>query len=834
MLWEKGAPVMECKQPAAPGFAPSTTEEEGKMTKDHTARFYRNLTLGLALLSLLGLLFGLTALATAQAETPADSVTAPVGTTITVNTGDDDLSDNENCTLREAILAANTDTAVDLCPGGSGTDTITFAANYTITLGSALPAISNSVTISGNGTAHTIVQASTCDPVNLPGGCTPADWRVFTVMTGTHTLKGLTVRHGNCDNGGGCPIDDNDGGNIYATAADLTLDGVNVQNGYAENGGGGIYSDGGALTLQNKTLVGGPDTGNKVGDLGGGVLLHNGSAFVVDNSRIAYNHANNYGGGVELRDGSSATVRNGSWIDHNKTVEDYGGGIYVEGTGTQLVVDASTISHNSSTQGGGISVDSTGSRAQIENGSIVSSNTVTGTGTVLGGGINNRGTLTISNSTVMDNWVTSPDELAFGGGIYNSGSLVVIKSTVSGNTASGFPTSWGGGIYNDATLQMTSSTLSGNVASGADYGYGGGIGSDNGTIDITSSTFTDNSASGTINGHGGAIDLAGIIVTVTNSTFYSNSATHRGGGIHNYQGTLDVLNSTLSGNSSDSAYGGGIDNQDGTLSLTNTILANSLSGYDCASTTALTGDSHNLIESNNGCGTPALTTDPVLGALAGNGGDTQTMALLTGSPAIDAAQDAACPATDQRGIGRPQGDHCDIGAFELDPIPLSVVVSGSGSGTVTSDPAGIDCGADCSQIYDYGTGVTLTATADTGSTFAGWSGDAAGGSPVTVTMNGSKSITATFDQAAYTLTVTILGDGSVGRDPDLSSYTYGDVVTLTALADPGWTFDGWSGDLTATASPVTVTIDSDKAITATFTEEPVNTNYMIYLPYVGR
>jgi uncharacterized repeat protein (TIGR02543 family) len=74
--------------------------------------------------------------------------------------------------------------------------------------------------------------------------------------------------------------------------------------------------------------------------------------------------------------------------------------------------------------------------------------------------------------------------------------------------------------------------------------------------------------------------------------------------------------------------------------------------------------------------------------------------------------------------------------------------SGAGSGVVGSNPAGINCGGDCSEAYRHGTVVTLTATADTGSTFAGWSGACTGSGACSVTMDGNKSVTATFDTTA--------------------------------------------------------------------------------------
>ena len=188
-------------------------------------------------------------------------------------------------------------------------------------------------------------------------------------------------------------------------------------------------------------------------------------------------------------------------------------------------------------------------------------------------------------------------------------------------------------------------------------------------------------------GGGGYIAAAGVL-NVEASTFYSNTAGQNGGGLMNY-GTLAVLNSTLSGNSAPN--GGGLNNagaltlrndtltnnvgnassggglrDTGTLSYTNTIMANS-SGGDCLKVSGTIVTSTNNLVEDGGCSAGAvnfLSGDPALGLLADNGGGTLTHALLPGSRAIDAGNNATCPAIDQRGVTRPQNAACDIGAVE--------------------------------------------------------------------------------------------------------------------------------------------------------------------------
>src|SRR5439155_1312934 len=105
----------------------------------------------------------------------------------------------------------------------------------------------------------------------------------------------------------------------------------------------------------------------------------------------------------------------------------------------------------------------------------------------------------------------------------------------------------------------------------------------------------------------------------------------------------------------------------------------------------------------------------------------------------------------------------------------------------------------------------------TGWHFAGWSGAATGTTnPVSVTMDGDKTVTATFAINTHSLSVTTVGQGSVAKSPDQASYDHGSTVELTASPATGWHFAGWSGAATRTTNPVSVTMDDDKTITATF------------------
>jgi uncharacterized repeat protein (TIGR02543 family) len=162
---------------------------------------------------------------------------------------------------------------------------------------------------------------------------------------------------------------------------------------------------------------------------------------------------------------------------------------------------------------------------------------------------------------------------------------------------------------------------------------------------------------------------------------------------------------------------------------------------------------------------------------------------------------------------------------------LTVSKSGTGGGTVTSSPAGIDCGATCSQAFTAGTMVTLTPTPNATSTFTSWSGACTGSGACVVTMDAAKSVTAQFDALpSNTLTVSKSGNGSgtVTSSPAgidcgstcSSPFLTTDSVTLTPTPSAGSTFTGWSGDCTGTGACV-VTMDQARSVTATFTLNPV-------------
>jgi List-Bact-rpt repeat protein len=166
-------------------------------------------------------------------------------------------------------------------------------------------------------------------------------------------------------------------------------------------------------------------------------------------------------------------------------------------------------------------------------------------------------------------------------------------------------------------------------------------------------------------------------------------------------------------------------------------------------------------------------------------------------------------------------------ASPVGALDLTVVKGGTGTGSVTSSPAGISCGTDCFESYAGGSVVTLTAAATSGSTFSGWSGGCIGTAACTLTGNTALAVTATFGAIAtptVTLTVYRRGPGSVSSSPAGIScgstcsahYAKGTVVTLTAVPESGAKFLRWSGGGCSGTATCTVTLNTKLSVWATF------------------
>ncbi len=249
-----------------------------------------------------------------------------------------------------------------------------------------------------------------------------------------------------------------------------------------------------------------------------------------------------------------------------------------------------------------------------------------------------------------------------GGGINNSGSnyLTLSNSILIGNTAE----LMGGGIYNlGGTITISNTTISGNSVGHIGWssgGGGGGIFNEGGSVYFNNSTLSESYILGFFFGSG----------ILNRGYFEANNSTisgNLGETIYN-SGAMAFYNSTISDN-----RGEGIQNTVGNVILKNTIIANNGSGFSSDCSGVITSQGYNLIGRNSctftvavgdNIGTNANPINPHLTLLQDNGGPTFTHALMAGSPAINAGDPATCPAIDQRGVARPVGARCDIGAYE--------------------------------------------------------------------------------------------------------------------------------------------------------------------------
>jgi hypothetical protein len=260
-----------------------------------------------------------------------------------------------------------------------------------------------------------------------------------------------------------------------------------------------------------------------------------------------------------------------------------------------------------------------------------------------------------------------------GGGIRNEGELMIEESIISHNRGSA-----GGGIFNDGTLALINCTVSSNTATGGDTylecNTGGGIKNMVGVATLINSTVSDNTARG--KGGGLHISCQGTLVLI-NSTVSGNNTTDNGGGVY-INGVGEFTNSTIVNNSAHNGGGvyvrgtGEVGLVRGLLNYTNTIIAdNTISLVEYGIADCFLGDHasvganvNNLVE--DGSCDSAHSGDPRLAPLDDNGGGSQTHAPSPDSPVVDAIPTDECIVdTDQRGISRPYGAGCDIGAFEL-------------------------------------------------------------------------------------------------------------------------------------------------------------------------
>ncbi len=529
--------------------------------------------------------------------------------------------DSGSGSLRQAVLNASPGDRIVFSPA-------TFNHAVTITLNSQIE-ISKSLAI--DGAAGNVV-TPTLDGNN-------AFHRILLIHPGfsvaLNRLRFVNAHDSACDICGG--------GAIHNEGVLSVTSSVFISNTSNYHMGGAIYNSG-VLTVSASSFINNRAAGSSYGN--GGAIVNQGMAYVL-NSTFEGNDTNHTGGAL-LNDYDSSLIVVGSVFTHNYAT-DRGAGIFNHGS---LEVTGSLFSNNIAYSGGGISNWSPGTLT-------VTRSSFIGNQADNGGGLDN----TWAHAKVTDSTFTSNriEYEGYGGaGIYNiAGWLTVIRTQFVGNCAANTA---GGGIRNESWMTIEDSSFINNTSPN---GSGGGL----------------------FNLIGPDVETRAYL---TNTTFISNSA-GTGGGIYNFMG-LNIVNSSLVNNSAQGGatpalvtcdnprplggpqteYGGGIYGEG--ITLTNTLFAFNPIGGNCVTPESIFDGSHNLEDANT-CGftnTGSLTnTNPLLGPLNAYGWS-NLHPLLPGSPAIDAGDDAACPATDIRGFHRPTGTHCDIGAYEYIDLDKSI------------------------------------------------------------------------------------------------------------------------------------------------------------------
>jgi predicted outer membrane repeat protein len=437
-------------------------------------------------------------------------------------------------------------------------------------------------------------------------------------------------------------------------------------------------ANGGALYLRfaaaqasiRNTVFRGNSTLNTSAGLGGAILTWDGATADIEGGALYENTAPVGGAICNTAFGAqSSVIISGTSIHDNDAT--LGGAIYSVG---RLTMSATVVASNTATlDGGGLYLTGTPQlgTAQISGGTISGNTAGRGGGVFLytphvayltdvnvrsntafvdGGGFYNfHARLTVDGGSVQANTAGSQ-----GGGVHADGDPGLLHTELRLVDLSGNSAEAGGGTYQlGGVLRLDRSRVSHNSGSGA-YAPGG-------VLEVFGTTLIGNRNTENYGG-GVLIDLNGSGV-VRNSTFTGNTAASKGGAVSTF-GSLTLENVTISGNSA--PQGGGLGVAPGApVTLKNTIIANSPQGGNCDGTITFSKYS---IASDNTCALfgpgDRNATDPQLTPLGAYGGPTPVFMLATGSPAIDGVLGNDAPATDQRGIGRPQGVGFDIGAVE--------------------------------------------------------------------------------------------------------------------------------------------------------------------------
>ncbi len=744
-------------------------------------------------------------------------VSVDAATIIIVNSTANTVANDGLCTLREAITAANTDAAFNGCPAGSGADVIVLQPNAVYVLDevdntdhgpNGLPPITTPITITGQGAT---IERSAGAP----------DFRLFYVSdSGSLTLLDLTLRRGQARGGAGGPSGNGGGGGgaglggAIFNQGTLTLRGCTltenaaiggaggwgnntdpaISGGSGGGGGGGLGGDGGRgysylpADAIDKGGGGGGGMGGKGGNAGnggggGGGYSGDGGRGGVDSVGSAGSPVGGGGGGGDstYAGGFGST---GGGNGGNSSGAKTGGNGSTNGGGGGGAAGRNALFNYAGGNGGSGGLGGGGGGGGFAVYTLLTANAGAGGAGGIGGGGGGGGHAEngAGGAGGAGNW----------GGGGGGGGGVGISGRAGGNGgAGGFGGGGGGGgdgtsggaggaagFGGGAGTATIGFQIGGSGGGGA--GLGGAIFNYGGNVTIVNSTLSGNTAQGGAGGNNGSSGAGGPGVAAQGGSGYGGAIFNAGGSVTILAGTV-ASNTVIAGaagvgsygsanGAPGSAEGGGVYNYaPGSLTLKNTILANSAGGQDCRNdggSVAAPDSDRNLIETHTGCGTPALTGDPQLAALADNGGATFTHALLPGSPALDAGLCLAEAPADQRGVARPQGPACDVGAYEVGYPALSLSKTVLPQNAVPYHSAVTYTLALSNTGPGDAAGVLLTDTLPSGVTFARFAPPAPGLVYANGVITWTGAVTAS-EALTFTFVVTHTGD-------------YGDVVANTA------------------------------------------------------
>jgi len=582
--------------------------------------------------------------------------------------------------------------------------------------------IDKNVEIIGSGSSVTFIDGGNAANTAITTGSQPCRTviiasplgRVITVSAGiTTAISGMTIQNGHVSNFGGgisnfgtltvrnSQVINNTadlGGGIHnAPGASLTISDSKINANLAEStgpAGGGIINDG-QLTLTNTEInnncliaistPGVQPTGGGI-QQGGIATLEITNGQISDNSIRAFdNPTAGFGGGLFVENNSNVSI-DGTVISNNDA-----GGLYIDAD-AQVVLQNTNLNQNRNlARNGGALFVGDGANVQLSKSKIINN-----IANASGGGIESIGLLTITDTIISGNKVITNFR---GGGITAAGgTLSVSRSVISGHILGPHPSEGNGAgmvVMGNAIASISETTISGNVS----RANGGGIyvASATASLSIERSTITNNQTldsrpHGCFTGgpcvQGGGIS-ANSTITITRSTISGNHSDGIGGGVFLGFGQATIDASTIVNNTAASSGGGILKLQtSATLRVANSIVAsNTATDFpnqaDCLGAVSGGGNIFGTYDASYSASCTPLSSDqsgsvlqplgPRLGPLQINRGATATHALLAGSPALDTG--GVCTGSDQRGISRPQGGKCDIGAYEADGASRLVFTS---------------------------------------------------------------------------------------------------------------------------------------------------------------